>query len=129
MSEVFFIGPGGNRHDQPSAIPVRDDANAGDDESVEDEELPSSHSKPSKTKKLDKEELPTSGNGQVYKTKTTNEIKKRRSKIASQRDDDDEMGETTTQSEVEDGEMLPNQQKSSEKPSKRLKPKKRKVSA
>lgn len=133
MSDFFFIGPGGKQHDQPSSIQAHDDDNAGDDESVEYEELPSSRgseaskmSKPSKTKKLDKEELPATGDGQVYETKRTNQIKKR-SKITSQQDDDDGTGETTTQSEAEDGEM--NQQKSSEKHSKRLKPKKRKVSA
>lgn len=137
VSDFFVIGPGGNQHDQPSAILVHDDDNGGDDESVDDEELPSSRgskaskmSKPSITKKLDKEELPTTGNGQVYETKRMNEIKKR-SKITSQQDDDDDdgTGEITAQSEAEDGETLPNQQKSSEKHGKRLKPKKRKVSA
>ncbi|XP_042438351.1 WD repeat-containing protein DDB_G0290555-like [Zingiber officinale] len=129
-SHFSYEGPGGNRHAQPSATQVHDYDSAGDNETVEDEVLPSARSseaskmsKRSKTKKLDKEELPTSDNGQVYETKETNEIKKRRSKIARQEDEDDGIGDTATQSEVEDGE------KSSEKHGKRLKPKKRKVSA
>ncbi|KAG6476274.1 hypothetical protein ZIOFF_065513 [Zingiber officinale] len=130
LSVIASCGPGGNRHAQPSATQVHDYDSAGDNETVEDEVLPSARSseaskmsKRSKTKKLDKEELPTSDNGQVYETKETNEIKKRRSKIARQEDEDDGIGDTATQSEVEDGE------KSSEKHGKRLKPKKRKVSA